>query len=165
MVNPEITDRRCGALDVDSHDEWIVDRWNTVVTKHDLVWVLGDICFDKKKMKLFRKMRGTKHLILGNHDEFSINMYLQYFNKIHGFMKYKGTWLSHVPVNPGQLRKKWNIHGHTHSYQLPDLRYICVTVEALKGVPISWEALEAMMDERRLLLKREENEKPVVPRS
>lgn len=155
MVGAEVTHRRSGSLNVDDHDKWIVDRWNSVVTKHDLVWVLGDICFDKSKMKLFKKMRGCKHLLLGNHDEYSLKLYLEYFNKIHGFMKYKGAaWLSHVPINPGQLRNKWNIHGHTHSHQLPDLRYICVTVEALKGVPISWEAIKEMMEDRRCLMKK-----------
>lgn len=146
---------RGGFTEVDDHDNWIVEQWNKVVTKHDLVWVLGDACFDRKKMPLFKRMNGAKHLILGNHDEFGIQEYLKYFNKVHGFLKYKGTWLSHAPINPLQLRGKWNIHGHVHAGTLDDLRYINVAVEALNGIPISWDTLQAMMNDRRILLELE----------
>lgn len=168
MVAPDHTDKRSGSLDVDGHDDWIVEQWNKVVTKNDLVWVLGDVCFDKKKMKLLKKMKGTKHLILGNHDEYALDEYLEYFNKIHGFIKYKGcAWLSHVPINPQQLRGKWNIHGHTHNWVSPDLRFINVAVEQLKGIPISWDALQHMMAERKVLieLERKLDENIVVPGS
>lgn len=159
MVKPELTMHRCGSDDIEHHDEWIVEQWNKVVKKQDLVWVHGDVCFDKKKLPLLKKMYGSKHLILGNHDEFPLKDYEMYFNKIHGFWKYKGSWLSHAPVHPNQLRNKWNIHGHVHTATIPDLRYFNVSVEALKGIPISRETIELMMIERRIFLKAEEEQK------
>lgn len=153
---------RGGNTEIDHHDEWIVEQWNKVVTNKDLVWVLGDVCFDKHKMQLFKKMKGSKHLILGNHDEFGIQEYLKYFNKVHGFIKYKGAWLSHCPINPLQLRDKWNIHGHVHAGTLEDLRFINVAVEALNGIPISWDAIQELMNDRRILIDLENKlkEKP-----
>lgn len=155
MVSPELTHLRSGASAVDEHDEWIIEQYNRIVTKHDLTWLLGDVCFDKKKLHLLKRLNGSKHLILGNHDQFPMAEYQKYFNKIHGFLKYKGAWLSHAPINPFQLRGKWNIHGHVHARSMDDLRYINVCVEALKGCPISWDTLELMMADRRLLLPQE----------
>ncbi len=120
---------------VEEHDEWIIDRWNSVVTKRDLIWVLGDVAFSKGDLDKVKLLNGCKHLILGNHDEFSLNLYSQYFNKIHGFLKYKGMWLSHCPINPIQLRRKVNIHGHVHHNSLINPCYINVSVEALNGFP------------------------------
>lgn len=137
-----------GGTDVESHSEWLVEQWNSVVQKRDLVWVLGDVVFDKDHFKYLKRMYGNKHLILGNHDEFSIAEYSKYFNRIHGFQKYKGFWLSHAPVHPNQLRKHLNIHGHVHHNDIKinklfrkvkDSRYINVSVEAVNGVPLSLE--------------------------
>lgn len=135
---------------VDDHDKWIVEQWNSATSKNDLIWVLGDVCFDKKKLPLLKRMKGNKHLILGNHDTFSLETYAPYFNKIHGFTKYKGAaWLSHAPIHPSELRDKWNVHGHLHQKTVDDYRYICVSVEHLKGKPICWEDLLLIMDKRR----------------
>lgn len=143
-----------GGTDVISHSEWLVQQWNSVVTKNDLVWVLGDVCFDKTHLKYLKRMKGTKHLILGNHDQFPLDTYLQYFNKIHGLMKYKGHWLSHAPVHEGSLRNLCNIHGHVHANSVQyynylhntledEYRYINVCVEANNGVPQTLEDLNA----------------------
>lgn len=137
---------------LEEHDAWIVDSWNRVVTKQDLVWILGDVCFDKTKLPLLKELRGSKHLILGNHDEFKLEEYQLYFNKVHGFQKYKGVWLSHAPIHPEQLRGTWNIHGHVHRNSLTDLRYINVSVEALNGVPLSWDRFQIEINQRRPLL-------------
>ena len=134
---------RGGVTTVDEHDAWIVSQWNSVVAKNDLVWVLGDVCFDKAKLPLLKRMKGNKHLILGNHDEFGIDDYLEYFNKIHGFMKYKGFWISHSPIHPIELRGKKNIHGHVHKNSIPDSNYINVSVEAIQGKPISIEEIRS----------------------
>jgi calcineurin-like phosphoesterase family protein len=126
---------------VEEHDEWIINRWNSVVTKSDLVWVLGDVAFNTEGLKKVRRLNGSKHLILGNHDGYSLQKYLQYFNKIHGFIKYKNMWLSHAPIHPASLRGLKNIHGHTHSWKPMGSQYKCVSVEQLNGVPLSLEEI------------------------
>lgn len=145
---------RGGVKTIEEHDEWIIEQWNSVVSKHDVVILLGDVCFDKNKLPLFKKMRGSKHLLLGNHDKLSANQYLPYFDKIIGFQKYKGkAWLSHAPIHVMSLRGKFNIHGHVHQNIVDDLRYISVCVEAVSGRPVSWEDLELLMEERKCLMK------------
>lgn len=139
---------RGGVTTVQEHDDWIIKQWNSVVTKRDLTWVLGDVAFTKQGLAKVSKLNGSKHLILGNHDQFSLELYSQYFNKIHGFMKKGKFWLSHAPVHPNQLRNKYNIQGHVHSNTLEDLRYFNVSVEALNGMPIAYEELESIFKTR-----------------
>jgi calcineurin-like phosphoesterase family protein len=155
---------RGGVKSLEEHDAWIVEQWNSVVSKHDLVMVQGDVCFDKSKMHLLKKMRGSKHLIIGNHDKFSLKTYLEYFDKVHGFMKYKGqAWLSHAPVHVQSLRGKFNIHGHVHQASVDDLRYINVSVEAVGGRPISWDDLQMLMEDRRALIKMTKRDETMTP--
>lgn len=157
---------RGGVTTVEDHNKWIVDQWNSVVTKNDLVYVLGDVCFDKDTLPLLKKMKGNKHLILGNHDKFPLQVYLQYFNKVHGFEKYKGrAWLSHSPIHPNELRGKWNIHGHVHQNIVDDLRYISVCVEAVSGKPISWNDLLVNMEERKCLMNLDPTKYPLPKES
>lgn len=139
--------QRGGITNVEEHDKWIVEQWNSVCTKNDLVWVLGDVCMDRTKLPLLKKMKGNKHLILGNHDEFSLETYMPYFNKIHGFLRYKGLWLSHCPIHPEELREKINVYGHSHNNPIKDSRYICVSVEQVNGQPLSLETIREKQNE------------------
>lgn len=146
-----------GGTDMQSHSEWLVHQWNTFVSKQDLTWVLGDVCFDQNHMKYLRQMNGVKHLILGNHDNFGVDYYKNFFNKIHGFMKYKGFWLSHCPMHSDHLRDFINIHGHLHHSRVEDktfkskvfvrdARYWNVSVEQLNGIPRTLEELKVLYD-------------------
>lgn len=131
-----------GGTNVDEHDEWIVKQWNSVVGKRDIVYVHGDVCFDMEKMPLFNRMNGKKRLIIGNHDKFDMGVYLKYFEQVHGFMKYKGYWLSHAPIHPDELRGGINIYGHVHNNPIKDPRYACVCVEQLDGKPIAFDEIK-----------------------
>lgn len=122
---------------IKEHNEWLIEQWNSVVTKRDVVWVLGDACFSMESIQFFKRMRGQKNLVRGNHDKLSTKTYLEVFNGVFGLVKKNGFWLSHAPIHPLELRGCKNIHGHVHNNPIPDERYINVCVEALNGVPIS----------------------------
>lgn len=49
----------------------LVERWNSVVTDKDTIYLLGDFSFGKveETRALFDTLRGRKHLVKGNHDE------------------------------------------------------------------------------------------------
>ena len=123
-----------GGTDVISHSEWIVEQWNSVVGKRDVVYILGDVCWHQDHLKYIKMLRGRKILILGNHD-YSAKVLEPYFNSIRGTIKYKGFWLSHIPMHPVELRGAINVHGHIHNQPIPDHRYVNVCVEALGGKP------------------------------
>ena len=61
--------RHCGRpyWAVAQMDADLVRRWNRIVADDDTVWVLGDVGA-MAALPLVRFLRGTKHLISGNHD-------------------------------------------------------------------------------------------------
>lgn len=130
--------------DVDEMNEWLIDQWNSVVTKRDLVHVLGDVTFQEKYIKLIDRLQGRKQLILGNHDTLHLTVYLKYFEKVWSYKKYKGFWLSHMPIHEYDMvncRVRGNIHGHLHQNEINDPRYHNVCVEHWDGKPVSFEEL------------------------
>ena len=122
---------------VEEHDQWIIDQWNSVITKRDCVYVLGDIAFGKPALEKTKQLKGFKKLILGNHDKFKASEYadagFDIISSVHRFKKY---WMSHAPIHPCELRGLMNIHGHMHNECVPnDHRYLNVCVEKLNAVP------------------------------
>lgn len=55
---------------VEEMNELFIERWNSVVTKRDIVYHLGDVGVgrDHDILECVRRLNGTKRLILGNHD-------------------------------------------------------------------------------------------------
>lgn len=131
-----------GGTNVEEHNEWIVESWNSVVTKRDTVIVLGDVAFSVEALdKYMPRMAGNKVLVRGNHDKFDLGVYLKYFSNVYGLVKKRGFWLSHPPIHPQELRGRKNIHGHVHSATVPDDHYINACVEACNGVPMCFDDL------------------------
>ncbi len=150
-----------GGSTIEEHDKWLIDQWNSVVTKHDLVYVLGDVAMNRKSLSLVKKLRGTKHLVKGNHDIESFDAYKEYFGAIYGIHNYRRIfWMTHAPIHPDSLRGLYNLHGHTHQNIVklpdgtPDLRYINCCVESSFGIP---QDLDVLFDKYIQLLK--ENKK------
>ena len=125
---------------IDEHDEALVKRWNNVVKPNDLVYVLGDVGFNRRNMtELIRRLNGTKILILGNHDRLSNFQYLKMgfacvFNEARIKVGKHHIVLSHYPyrkpwywkylpwryLSPDNHKRPhdhglWLLHGHIHS--------------------------------------------------
>lgn len=146
-----------GGTTTEEHDAWIISQWNSVITKRDTVWVLGDVAFSAEALLKVGQLRGNKILVRGNHDRQDTKDYMKYFSQIYGLIKKNGFWLSHSPIHPQELRGKRNIHGHCHQNSILvnkliddtlDDRYINVSVEMLNGVPILFDSIiERFKDE------------------
>lgn len=136
-----------GGTTPEEHDQWILDQWNSVVRKQDLVYLLGDVAMNAEALHLVKRLRGQKFLSRGNHDIEATKLYLDYFTQVCGLYSYKGTfWLSHGPIHPQELRGRLNIHGHVHQNSIlldnePDMRYINACVEMTYGIPQSLDEL------------------------
>ncbi len=128
---------------IEEHDEWIIDNWNKTCNKRDLIWVLGDVAMDYSHLYKMDRLKGTKRLILGNHDSPDMKLYMPYFTEIWGMCRYKEFWLTHCPIHPDEFRKKkYNIYGHCHQNHIKnDPRYICVCVEQVNGIPLNLDIL------------------------
>lgn len=127
---------------VEEHDELIVDSYNSVVTKRSAVWVLGDVCFNADGLKSLSRLKGIKHLVLGNHDRYLRTNHLKTFNKICGMVAYKNKYvLTHAPLHPNSVRPRfeYNFHGHIHNTPAFGEEYRNVCVEMVGFAPVSLE--------------------------
>lgn len=150
----ELSPKR-GGTNIEEHDDWIIESWNSVVGKNDMTWTLGDVAFSELSLAKVAKLNGHKKLCRGNHDNLTTSTYLKYFNNVYGIVKQNGFWLSHAPIHTQELRGLKCVHGHTHHRMIQfigmdadclfskvDDRYINVCVEKLNGVPISIDQLK-----------------------
>lgn len=145
---------------IQEHDEYIIEKHNSVVRPNDKVYFLGDVTFHKKNMPLVGRMNGDKVLIKGNHDILELKEYLPYFRDIRGCHQFDGMFLSHVPIHEQSLGR-WgcNVHGHLHAYRVKtsfgakvDERYQSVCMEQLNDyTPISLEQLKSRIKNLGLL--------------
>lgn len=131
-------------------EEYLIQKWNSVINKRDKVFILGDITMETNKYYQLGRLNGLKHVVLGNHDKHNhVQSLFQYVQQISGMVSYNGYWLTHCPVHPRELsfRVKGNIHGHIHEHtvygndDLPDNRYMCVSCEHLDYTPIEFNKL------------------------
>ena len=105
----------------------LIGNWNKVVSPEGIVFLLGDIIWSDSSHefnRLMRKLNGTKHIIMGNHDSKKALRNLPencilHDDIVHLWMD--GTKiefvLSHYPLYSWQgiQRGVINLHGHIHS--------------------------------------------------
>lgn len=156
----------------EDHMKIMVKNWNKVVTDNDIVFHLGDVAFkttekETELQKLFKLLKGKKHLIKGNHDTRNDDFY-----KSLGFLTIENYYMDlridnkkimccHYPLvitphtNETQkevitqlideyksLKFTHVIHGHVHnSLKLPYKNHYNVSVENIDYTPISIESI------------------------
>jgi calcineurin-like phosphoesterase family protein len=118
-------------------DEALVELWNETVRPADRVFHLGDVSIAKRHVATVSRLHGTKILVKGNHDKFSLDTYTPYFENIHGVHEYDKFLLTHVPVHErAKDRFRGNIHGHLHTETMGDPWFQCVSVEQTGFRPV-----------------------------
>lgn len=136
----------------EEHFRTIRANYASVVTKRDKVFFLGDTAFTMERLQDIKSWLGEKIEVLGNHSverELTTRDYLEVFDDVQGFMKYKEFWLSHAPIHPNELRGKTNLHGHTHSATIPDDRYFNCSLENINYRPISLHEIRQIIEQRK----------------
>jgi calcineurin-like phosphoesterase family protein len=144
----------CGFSTVEEHDEYIIEKYNSVVSKRDITYILGDITMEKSApYHLLDRLNGLKHVVMGNHDRRQdVKKLLEHVESVAGMVSYKGIILTHCPIHPMELDYRYpkNIHGHIHDKQVMkmldgweeiDERYICVSCERIDFTPKTLEEL------------------------
>jgi calcineurin-like phosphoesterase family protein len=149
----KITTFRPQFADAAAHNDRIASDWLNTIKKRDIVYCLGDMCFNEESIEFFEKLPGTKILVRGNHDTCKASLYLRAFNDVMGIVKYKKMWLSHAPVHPDELRDRPNLHGHVHNATINDSRYLNCCPENLW--PTVGRCLISIDQVKNVLSKRE----------
>jgi len=138
----------------EEHDAVLLQNIKNVVSKRDILIMLGDIAFNTEALMKLKSIECRKQLILGNHDmQFSrvdiLKLY-EVFTRVDALRSYKGVWLSHAPIHPDELRGKKNVHGHTHFNSIEDPRYFNACVEQLDYKPKLFTEIKEIFDETNL---------------
>ena len=58
--------------DVLEMNKTLIENWNSIISKNDTVFILGDFCFGQASVwqKVITQLAGDKVLILGNHKNY-----------------------------------------------------------------------------------------------
>jgi calcineurin-like phosphoesterase family protein len=127
----------------------IKKRHNKVVGEDDVVYHLGDFAYGpgakswQQIAGLLSGLKGTHHLILGNHDHIKPFDYVEAgFVSVHTSLQLEDYLLIHDPAVAGVLTDLKVIHGHTHSLglRLSDNTF-SVCVEMHDYYPVRLEAI------------------------
>ena len=103
----------------------IVKRWNNKVLDTDTVYILGDIADDDytDAIDIFRKLKGIKHFIIGNHDLKMLDLIkksnvfktVEFMSLIED--KGRKVCLCHYPLMDWMefSRGGYHVYGHIHN--------------------------------------------------
>jgi calcineurin-like phosphoesterase family protein len=138
---------------VNEMDEAMIYNWNSVVNHNDEVHVVGDVafcCTMDYALSIMKRLNGTKHLVVGNHDELALEM-----NDVR-----PGTWktikdLSEVYIHNQKMvlchyaLRTWHhsykgvIHlfGHTHGTLPPYGKSFDVGMDVWNFTPVTGKQL------------------------
>jgi calcineurin-like phosphoesterase family protein len=149
---------------VEEMDRTMIDQWNGVVTEEDEVFFVGDFsfCGAERSIEILNELRGTKHLILGNHDYIrgKVKPFLKHhFASIESsrslFIEPVGRTvnLCHYP-SFGPKAPQILVHGHSHNYRPLVTTYtttrqllVNVSVECVEYTPMSETLLAGIIDQ------------------
>lgn len=145
-VNMAIKRGFCNVL---AHDAAIIASIKATMTKRDKLFILGDLSMHKGNYDWLYGIPGSKHIILGNHDDpkhvpMLAEMSLRDSIKVsaYHFDRKRKVILSHIPIHPCEIdRFKKNIHGHMHEKTIPDDRYVNVCLEQTDYKPVLLDSL------------------------
>lgn len=108
---------------VEEMDATMLARWNAKVREDDTVYILGDLFFRSANVEpILSKLKGRKHLILGNHDgswtdRVDLTLYFESVQALKEVsVKGRALTLCHYPMlSYPQSRRGYMIYGHIHN--------------------------------------------------
>lgn len=147
--------------------EAIIENWNSVVTKDDAVYNLGDVALSDTEgaLKYLHKLNGHQYWIFGNHDTINkIELITKHCKNIEivgwATVIKQGKiscYLSHYPTltsnydDKGFNQRMFSFHGHTHrkeKWQDPNNPFLYnVALDAHECYPV--ELTSAINDIRK----------------
>jgi len=137
-------------------DNAMIERWNSVVGKNDIVWHLGDFALGGKEVakRVFPQLNGKINLVMGNHDHWKIDWYYNLgFHRVYDRKVIINEFviLTHAPLQfLNSNCPFYQIFGHVHdspAYKTWTKSSCCACVERHDYTPISWKTIKQKYDE------------------
>ena len=137
---------------VDAMDAVLIDNWNRKVKKNDIVYLTGDVVWDKKKVAYYmEQLSGKKILVAGNHDSTWIKREecKKYFEEIVLYLEVHlnghPITMCHYPMlewrssrEESKRKLGYLIHGHIHNRIADEYRQLFLQFNALNaGVDVN----------------------------
>lgn len=117
---------------IERYDRWLINLWNSIVKKNDIVYYAGDFCLGNKVRTeyILKRLNGKKYFIRGNHDK-SLNGNENYLEGIWDIKEVKFNNAQYPFIDPSETfcvellhfpMAAWNrrthgachVHGHCH---------------------------------------------------
>jgi calcineurin-like phosphoesterase family protein len=158
-------------MEMEEHDETIIDNFNHILHKNDHLWILGDLFMGSvtEGMKKVSRLKGIKHLVLGNHDaghpmhkksHTFQRRYLEVFESVHLHEQHHIAGhkvnLSHFPYRGDHKAEdrhtQWRLrdeglpllHGHVHAEWLHRDNQLNVGVDG-ELYPVALDSVEVFL--------------------
>lgn len=130
--------------DVQDMTNKLIENWNSVVKDNDTVYILGDFAFNGSASSvddinnIVFKLKGEKHLIIGNHDQFINKQHFKplLWKEITPYKRIKDTYIDelgekhnrivclfHYPIEHWDMQMYGSIHLHGHLHSKPTRLY------------------------------------------
>ena len=139
---------------VEEMDKAIIENWNSMVSKEDTVFHLGDVSsYEPERIsEILAALNGKKVLIMGNHDQNYTNKQWEemgFEQAINYPILFREFFiLSHAPMYICTNMPYANFYGHIHanpSYRDVSRQSACVCVERIGYTPIEADELITKM--------------------
>ena len=127
-------------------NEYIIEKWNSVVKDNDIVYHLGDVGFgaDEEIKEILSRLNGNKILIKGNHDlRRGSNCWKRvgFFEVYDKAIVINQLVLTHYPIEVEEGHV--NVFGHIHDKPLDEKydkrNHFCVSCDVIDYTPINIE--------------------------
>ena len=100
-------------------DDVIIDTINSLVSKNDELWILGDFAWKASKYGHYRHRLNVRkiHVIRGNHDSSSLRAHVSSMNDMV-YKKFAGVkfHMTHYPMASWRAREHGSVHLYGHSH-------------------------------------------------
>lgn len=126
---------------VKEQDDYLVEKWNSVVGPKDEVFHLGDFSTTNAGLDVIKRLNGRIHLVMGNYDDpRPLKKLKEIFATvvINADLELKNGEMVHLNHYPGKaVKDKFNLVGHIHSLWKVQRNMINVSCDAWNYTPIS----------------------------
>jgi calcineurin-like phosphoesterase family protein len=162
---------------IEEMDQTMINRWNSVVQPNDVVYFLGDFSFAKDTqytINVFKQLKGSIHLIKGNHDKRMKGEVKKLFASCVDYMEIE---VPDIETISGEQKiilchyafRTWNkshhgsiqLHGHSHGSLPGNSQQLDVGVDCWNYTPCSYQQVK----ERLKTLPPYQSQDHHVPRS
>ena len=142
--------------------EGLINNWNGVVGKSDLIYHLGDFSFGNKEQttEILRRLKGRIHIIRGNHDKTLDQVVKSNPELVESYQPYKEIKIDeqrlvlfHFPIlSWHQMHKgSWHLHGHCHNnLKFDNGPMMDVGVDACDWRPIEYSEVRERLIDREI---------------